>query len=173
MTPQSPLSSWHRLALGLLAWLLAACAPLPPANPPPPLAPPDAEPACPVPAGAESAPLYGSWTVQIAGQPDGRLRLQRHPDYADSVSGTYTRGQNAPIRVAGDVDQGLFTLEESADGRRTTGRWSGQWSPADCRNEIRGTWIDARQESAVLFPGDNKREAQPHAFVMRRAAGWQ
>ncbi|KAF1018880.1 MAG: hypothetical protein GAK30_03443 [Paracidovorax wautersii] len=171
MTPQLLLSPWRRLALGLLAWLLTACAPLPPAGQPSAQA--DAAPACPVPTGAESAPLYGTWTVQIAGQPDGRLQLQRHPDYADSLSGSYTRGQGAPIRVAGDVDQGLFTLEESADGQRTTGRWSGQWSPADCRNEIRGTWIDARQESAVLFPGDNKREPQPHAFVMRRAIGWQ
>ncbi|MFT4191758.1 MAG: hypothetical protein QM617_09595 [Comamonas sp.] len=158
--------------------LLAACAPLQPAATSA-TAPPEA-PACPLrAAGAESAPLYGDWTVQIDGQPAGRLQLQRHPDYPGSVSGTYTReaapGQPpAPAaRVAGDIDQGLFTLEESADGKTTSGRWSGQWSPADCANEIRGSWIDARHEQAILSPGDNSAAPARHAFTMRRAAGWQ
>lgn len=168
--PLSPASLRFALPAGLaLVLVLAACAP------PAPVA--VQAPACPLAAGGESVPLYGEWAVRIDGQPDGRLRLQRHPEYPGSVSGTYLRGDGeggpAIARVAGDVDQGLFTLEESADGKATTGRWSGQWSAPDCASEIRGTWIDARQEQAALSPGDNKRPPRPHAFTMRRAAGWQ
>ena len=156
----------HRLAVGAVLLSLAAlqaCAPLPAAT-----ATTAGAPACPPAAAPGSQSLYGQWLVQVDGQPEGRMTLQRHPEYAGSVSGTLAReGQTGTSRVAGDIDQGLVALEESADGKTTSGRWSGEFVAPACDSEIRGTWLDAQAESAALSSPDNKIKLRPHAFVMR------
>ena len=42
--------------------------------------------------------------------------------------------------MAGDVDEGEFTLEESQDGVRISATWLGDVVEGSCGREIRGTW---------------------------------
>jgi hypothetical protein len=162
LSPTPPLSLRLPLAL-LLAGLCACSGPTP--RVPAPSAPPDA--ACDVDDRTDSAALYGAWTVQIEGQPAGRLQLQRHPEYPGSVSGSYQRGDSAHsrVQVVGDLEQGQLTLEESRDGQHTSGRWRGHWVAPDCSREIQGVWLDSRGHEAPTGPTEQR------PFLMRRAPG--
>jgi len=62
--------------------------------------------------------------------------------------------------VAGDVDQGEFTLEESADGRSISALWTGAVVADACGKEISGVWTAAA----------DKKE---RSFVLRKLPGWQ
>ena len=56
-------------------------------------------------------------------------------------------------QVAGDLDDGEFTLEESADGSDIAAVWLGDVVEGSCGREIRGTWKadgDPRQFQFVL-----------------------
>lgn len=105
--------------------------------------------------------LYGAWRAQWLGSdaPAAALQLQRHPELSDSVRGRVER-DGITAMLAGDVDDGDLTLEESRDGRRISATWIGRVVPESCGKEIRGTWTDADT--------DAKR-----AFVLRRQSGWQ
>ena len=62
--------------------------------------------------------------------------------------------------MAGDVDNGAFTLEESIDGRAISATWSGSFADQACGKEIRGTWTDTATRIE-------------RAFVLRKQPGWQ
>ncbi|MEN9885947.1 MAG: hypothetical protein RL758_525, partial [Pseudomonadota bacterium] len=62
--------------------------------------------------------------------------------------------------VAGDVDAGDFTLEESTDGRSISATWTGRVMTDSCGKEIRGRWANAT--------GTTER-----GFVLRKLPGWQ
>jgi hypothetical protein len=66
----------------------------------------------------------------------------------------------AQALVAGDVDNGAFTLEESTDGRAISATWSGSFADQACGKEIRGTWTDTATRIE-------------RAFVLRKQPGWQ
>lgn len=147
------MTSAARLAPALLVLLLAGRA----------LAQPDADPppACPAPHEMRALHLYGTWNAQWEGTdaPGGAvLQLQRHPELGDSVRGQVERDGLTAL-LAGDVDDGDLTLEESRDGRRISANWIGRVDPQACGKLIRGTWTDA--DTGVQ-----------RAFVLRRAAGW-
>ena len=115
-------------------------------------------PACPPPAKSRQQQLLGLWRAEFEGLAQGAtLLLEKHPEYAESVRGAINRnGERAP--VAGDVDDGEFTLEESADGvqhQRHLARRSGRrlLRPRDPRH------LEARRRTA---------KDAPTAFVLRK-----
>jgi hypothetical protein len=104
--------------------------------------------------------LYGLWHAEFDGQAQvATLQFVRHPENAGSVRGRVTRG-DAPVLVAGDVDEGEFSIEESIDGQRISATWLGMVQPGSCGKEIRGSWNNALDNTST-------------PFVLRKAPGWQ
>lgn len=113
--------------------------------------------ACPAAADVDSRQLYGSWQAQVdvgGTTQQATLTLAQNPRYSGSLGGTVVRG-DAKALVAGDVDDGEFTLEESSDGRAITATWTGEVVEGSCGREIRGSWRDVADQST-------------HDFVLRR-----
>jgi hypothetical protein len=106
--------------------------------------------ACPTAGEVRQEDMLGRWHAQIETHGSATLLLQRNPEFGGSFSGTVERkGQRA--RVAGDIDQGEFTLEESIDGVRVSATWIGQVVEASCGREVRGTW-QADGDDAPILP---------------------
>lgn len=112
--------------------------------------------------------LLGHWDAQFSALPaqpapdaqwpaTARLELTPHPELAASVRGRLQRAGSEAL-LAGDVDQGDFTLEESINGTNISATWIGQVVPDSCGKEIRGTWT---QENPPLSL----------SFVLRKQAG--
>jgi hypothetical protein len=107
----------------------------------------------PCPASADVAPhqLLGAWQADFQGSWDGAtLRLERHPDYRESFRGTLERGERQ-AQVAGDLEDGDFTLEESNDGVRIAATWLGELVEGSCGREIRGTWTRDGETAGIPF----------------------
>jgi hypothetical protein len=83
--------------------------------------------------------LVGTWRARIEGLPDATLRLEKHPEFADTVKGHLERDR-VRIELAGDIDGDDFTLEESANGRNISATWLGEVVQGSCGREVRGTW---------------------------------
>lgn len=113
---------------------------------------------CPAPHEMRALHLYGAWRADWGGQA-ATLQLHRHPELSDSVRGEVARDGITAL-VAGDLDDGDLTLEESRDGQRISATWIGEVVADSCGKEIRGTWTDADT--------DTRRD-----FVLRRQGGWQ
>lgn len=103
--------------------------------------------------------LLGLWRAEFEG---GRepltVLLERNPDWPGSFIGRLTQG-GRPIQVAGDLEDGVFTLEESANGVRIDATWTGQPTEGSCGREVRGSW-------KAIGSG------QSGSFVLRRSSGW-
>lgn len=128
----------------IAALLLAACA-----------ASAGAQTACPHASEVGQAQMLGIWRAEFEGVGHvATLLLQKHPEYALSLSGAINRnGDRRP--VAGDIEDGEFTLEESADGVHIAATWIGELVEGSCGKEIRGVW---RRDG----------ESDGQAFVMRK-----
>lgn len=96
--------------------------------------------ACPKAAEMAQPHLLGLWRAEFEGLAQGAtLLLEPHPEMADSVRGAINRdGERA--QLAGDVDEGEFTLEESVNGVNISATWLGDVVEGSCGREIRGTW---------------------------------
>ena len=95
---------------------------------------------CPAADDVESKMLLGEWKAELQGSWEiATLRLVKHPEYGDSFRGTLER-TGSRAQVAGDLADGGFTLEESADGVRIAATWLGEVVDGSCGREIRGTW---------------------------------
>jgi ATP-dependent DNA helicase Rep len=120
--------------------------------------------ACPQASEVTALHLYGAWQARWEGVREAAtLTLGRSEDHPDGLRGTIRRpaGQSpAQALVAGDVDNGAFTLEESTDGRAISATWSGSFADQACGKEIRGTWTDTATRIE-------------RAFVLRKQPGWQ
>ncbi len=104
--------------------------------------------------------LYGLWRAEFDGQAQGAtLLFEKHPQFAQSVRGGVNRG-GVMGQVAGDVNNGDFSLDESDDGIRIAASWSGTVVEDSCGKEIRGTWTRAA----------GKPE---YSFILRKVPGWQ
>ena len=153
----------------ITTFLIAACGAFTPAygqNDVKTLAPPASAPTaattatCPGPTEVTHLHLYGLWQATWVDAPaPAELRLERHPELAESVRGTLRRGAQVS-QVAGDVDDGDFTLEESDNGRNISATWTGRVVDTSCGKEIRGTWTNA----------NNTRNT---SFVLRKQPGWR
>ena len=110
---------------------------------------------CPAASEITQRHLLGLWRATFDGQQQGAtLLLEGHPELAESVRGAINRDGERAL-VAGDVEDGEFTLEESADGVRIDATWSGTVVDGSCGREIRGDW----QRTA---------DRSPHPFVLRK-----
>ena len=99
--------------------------------------------------------LLGMWRAEFEGLAQGAtLLLEKHPELGESVRGRINRnGERA--EVAGDVDEGEFTLEESENGVNISATWMGDMVEGSCGREIRGTW-------------QAERDRRTHSFVLRK-----
>jgi hypothetical protein len=109
---------------------------------------------CPAPADVSQAHLLGTWQADIEGHTPVTLQLAKDPEFAETVRGHLER-DGAQVELAGDVDDGDFTLEESTNGRNISATWLGEVVDGSCGREIRGTW---KAEGA----------AEAHPFVLRK-----
>jgi hypothetical protein len=112
-------------------------------------------PSCPKAAEVAQRHLLGLWRAEFEGLAAGAtLLLEKHPELAESVRGAINRnGQRA--LVAGDVEDGEFTLEESVNGVNISATWLGDVVEGSCGMEIKGTWQSAQ-------------DSKPHPFVLRK-----
>ena len=110
-------------------------------------------PVCPKAAEVRAQDLLGLWRAEFEGLPQGAtLLLEKHPDLTESVRGTINRNGERAL-LAGDVDDGDFNLEESANGTNISAVWLGDVVEGSCGREIRGSWKaegDSRQFPFVL-----------------------
>ena len=115
---------------------------------------------CPKPAEVTHVNLYGLWRAEFSGQAQGAtLLFEKHPDYPESVRGGINR-DGALGLVAGDVEEGDFSLDESEDGISIAAAWSGTVVENSCGKEIRGTWTPASGKPVL-------------GFILRKVPGWQ
>ena len=101
--------------------------------------------------------LLGHWRAQFSAagalQPlptTAELELWPHPELSASVRGRVLRS-GSEVLVAGDVDQGDFTLEESINGTNISATWIGQIVQGSCGKEIRGTWSQEQPPLSLPF----------------------
>ena len=95
---------------------------------------------CPKPVDVTPVQLFGLWHAEVEGLPQGAtLLFEKHPEYADSVTGGINRDGERGV-VSGEIEDGEFSLEESADGVHIAATWIGEFVDGSCGREIRGTW---------------------------------
>lgn len=113
---------------------------------------------CPKAAEVAQRHLLGLWRAEFEGLAQGAtLLLERHPELAESVRGAINRNGDR-AQVAGDVDEGEFTLEESINGVNISATWTGGVEDGSCGKEVRGTW-----QAADGSP--------PRGFILRKQRG--
>lgn len=135
-----------RLLLSALtaAALLPGCAAAQPASP------------CPAAAQVSQGHLLGLWRAEFEGLPRGAtVLMEKHPDDEGRVSGMINRDGERSL-LAGELDEGEFTMEESADGTHISGVWIGAVVEGSCGRAIRGTWQE------------EKDPPRPYPFVLRK-----
>lgn len=135
----------------LLCALLASAAALSQTQP----APSAGAAACPAASDVGLQQLLGLWHAEFEGLAQGAtLLLEKHPEFAETVRGAINRNGDR-AQVAGDVEDGEFTLEESVNGTNISATWLGDVVEGSCGREIRGNW---KAESAQVW----------RAFVLRK-----
>ncbi|WP_245587302.1 hypothetical protein [Comamonas composti] len=112
-----------------------------------------AEPAPSCPEEMDDAQLQGRWEGRL--QDSGErvlITLGPHPEWKAMVKGRIERKseQQSP-QMAGDVDDGTVTLEESRDGQRISATWFGQVVEGSCGREIRGEFLEGEDRPARPF----------------------
>jgi hypothetical protein len=104
--------------------------------------------------------LFGVWSLLIEGSGSSvvtHMQLQRNPEFAESLAGSFQMGEKK-FEVFGDIEEGAFDLEESANGKDISAIWKGRVAEGSCGQTILGT----RRNVA-----DNTEQS----FVLRRP-GW-
>lgn len=136
---------------------------------------------CPPVQQVKPAHIHGTWRVRFtpapAGLPaDATLQLQRHAEFSESVAGFVSRelgpitvkpaqgGHAARAQLAGDLEDGYLTLDESSNGISITGAWNGKMVEGSCGKKITGTWKDMSSSA----PPD----APDVPFTLERLSGW-
>ncbi len=119
--------------------------------------------ACPVATELKAPDLYGTWTVEMpvssaegAANVRGLVVFEKNAEHPDSISGWLT-WNGSKVFVAGDIDAGSFSLEESDDGRRISAVWDGAIAQGSCGKAITGN----RRVGEELVP-----------FTLRKPTGW-
>ena len=137
---------------------------------------PSAAVTCPPSKLLKAAQIHGQWRVSFQSAPTGlpataTVMLERHAQFGDSVAGFVSRnlaapapGHTARAQLAGDLEDGFLTLDESSNGISITGIWNAEVVDGSCGRSVRGTWKDTSSNA----PPD----APEIAFTMERLAGW-
>ncbi len=121
--------------------------------------------------------LYGLWQLALWPQAGGSetapvstgaVLFERHPEYPGSVRGSLKRstaGNDRQAVVSGDVANGEFNLDESADGVNMDAVWEGDVTPSGCGQELRGIRRSAEGRGTPPEPVMN--------FVLKKVPGWR
>jgi hypothetical protein len=110
---------------------------------------------CPAAQDVAQAHLLGTWHAAIDGLPPTVIELGKDPEFAETVRGHLER-EGRRVELAGDVDDGDLTLEESVNGRNISATWLGEVVDGSCGRVVRGTW---KAEGTTL----------ERAFVLKKA----
>ena len=95
---------------------------------------------CPPPEEVSATQMLGTWRAEFEDRgPGATLVLEAHPEYGNSFRGAISR-EGERRQLAGDVDEGDVTLEESTDGLRIAAVWVGEVVDGSCGREVRGAW---------------------------------
>ncbi len=106
---------------------------------------------CPHASEVQQSDMLGLWRAELEGVgPVGTLLLQRHALYSESFSGWIER-KGERRQLAGDIEDGEFTLEESADGVHIAANWVGELVEGSCGREARGVWTVDGEKSGKPF----------------------
>jgi len=106
---------------------------------------------CPSANEVDQRHLIGTWSAEVEGE-RGLLTLVliKHPELAETVRGTLTRDGQV-VQLAGDVDDGELTLEESVNGVNISATWLGEVVDGSCGREVRGQWKPEASTRALAF----------------------
>ena len=128
-----------------------------------------ASPDCGPTAQLKAPQIYGLWRVGFTGLSDGlppvaMMLLERHAEFSESLAGFISRdlgaaagnpkiaGHSAKARLAGDLEDGIFVLDESSDNISITGTWNGEVVAGSCARQIRGVWKDTSKSAPADAP---------------------
>lgn len=133
--------------------------------------------ACPTATQLSAPQIYGQWQVRFTPAPAGLpaeavLRLEKHAEFSESVAGSVLRelgaarpGGHAPrAQLAGDLENGFLTLDESSNGISITGTWNGELVKESCGKKFTGLWKDTSDNA----PPD----APDVTFTLEKLPGW-
>ena len=99
--------------------------------------------------------LFGVWSLLLEGSSSSivtRLQLQRNPEFAESLAGSF-QIEDKKFEVFGDIEEGVFDLEETANGADISAIWKGRVVEGSCGQTILGTRrnvTDNTEQSFVL-----------------------
>lgn len=125
--------------------------------------------------------IHGLWRVRFASAPaglpaDATMHLERHAEFSDSVAGYVSRdlrsatgtqagtGHAARAQLAGDLENGFLTLDESSNGINITATWNGEMAEGSCGKKVTGTWKD----TSAGAPADTPEIP----FTLEKVSGW-
>jgi len=133
--------------------------------------------ACPGAKDLTPPQIHGHWRARFnpapAGLPAGAtMLLERHAEFTESVAGFVARdlraaqpGGHAPrARLAGDLENGLLTLDESSNGISITGTWNAELVEGSCGRKFSGVWKDTSYNA----PPDTPEVP----FTLEKIPGW-
>lgn len=96
------------------------------------------------------------------------MLFEKHAELDGSIAGGVNR-DGLKTLAAGDVDNGVFSLEESDNGQAITATWHGAVVAGSCGKEISGTWNNAiPQHLLPIRPAQAARLALAQALPPRR-----
>jgi len=133
--------------------------------------------ACPGAKDLTPPQIHGQWRVRFKPAPAGlpaaaTMLLERHAEFTESVAGVVIRAIPAPksgghaprARLAGDLENGLLTLDESSNGISITGTWNAELVEGSCGRKFSGVWKDT---------SDNAPPDTPEVpFTLEKIPGW-
>ena len=136
--------------------------------------------ACPQAGQLKPEQIYGQWRVRFDNPPhglpvDATMQIVRHAEFSESVAGFVHRqpvaagagllaGHAAKAQLAGDLEDGFLTLDESSNGVSITGTWNGEMVEGSCGKKFKGRWKDTSDKA----PSD----APDIAFTLDKLPGW-
>ena len=145
---------------------------------------------CPTASTLTYQQLFGDWQVVWQDhRADGSTQTSapepvhfgRNPEFPESLSGELRRAGRdrvAPLQLAGDVEDGQLTLEESPDGKAISATWVAQLDAASCGKRFTGTWkrdddaITSTSTSTSTLTSTPTVSPAQRQFTLRRVPGW-
>ena len=133
--------------------------------------------ACPTAKQLTAPYIYGQWQVRFSTAPAGLpaqavMQLEKHAEFSESVAGAVLRQLGAPVagghapraQLAGDIEDGLLTLDESSNGISITGTWNGEMVDGSCGKKFKGIWKDTSNNAPPDSPDV--------PFTLEKLPGW-
>lgn len=137
--------------------------------------------ACPPAKQLKPAQIYGLWRATFSVSPMGlpataTMLLERHAEFSESGAGFVSRdlgpaagtaaagGHAAKAQLAGDLEDGFISLDESSNSVSITGTWNGEMVEGSCGKKATGIWKDTS--------GSAPPEAPDVPFTLEKIPVW-